>query len=127
MENYIRNSDTIGRNQKRALIKYINQGGKIIPEHRKLLNEVEAEVKSKNYKEQKRLEGMKSYVAFRENLQKYHKNEINAKDLYLILKNNEVESLTSESENEMNKDVIFMDRRKLAMLNKKLRKIRKQK
>lgn len=125
MESYIRNSDTIGRNQKRALIKYINQGGKIIPEHRKLLNEVEAEVKSKNYKEQKRLEGMKSYVAFRENLQKYHKNEINAKDLYLILKNNEVESLTSEIENEMNKDVIFMDRRKLAMLNKKLRKIRK--
>ena len=41
----------------------------------------------------KKLDEMKVYKEFRENLEKYNKNEIRSKDLYLILKNDEMENL----------------------------------
>ena len=125
LEDYIRNDKTISKTQRQKLNRVIFKGEQPSPKTRQLLDKIEAEVKSNNYKEQKRLEEMKQYILFRENLNKYKRNDITAKDLFIILKRERLKFLQNQIDEELKKDPNDLSYLKVSKLKRDLKKLQK--
>lgn len=130
IENIIRNDKTTSPHAKKRIIKYLNKGGQLSSSDITLLNKYEAEVKSEIKKEETKRKNILAELKYRENISKNIKkkasNEIKSKDMYLILKNDELNSLNQEIEDELNGDITNVSRIKIAQLKRKLNKIKKE-
>lgn len=127
LKKYIAENKDLSDTQKQTFIDYVEKGTKLTPADTKVMEKFEQEVKSKNYKEAQRLKKMQSYVDYRKKLQRYNKNEITSKDMYLILKREEINSIIDEIDYELaSEDITSISRIKVSQLKRKLAKAKKE-
>ncbi|MGN0929888.1 MAG: hypothetical protein ACI4N3_04570 [Alphaproteobacteria bacterium] len=125
IENFIRKDKTVSPHAQKRIIKYLNQGGQLSASDRTILNKYEAEVKSERKKEETKRKNLKAELTLRQYKQS-KSNKIKSKDMYLILKNDELNNLNQEIEEELNGDITNVSRMKIAQLKRKLNKIKKE-
>lgn len=128
IEKTLRNDKTISPHARKRIIKYLYNGGQLSASDRNLLDKCEAEVKSERKKEETKRKNIATELQYRQNNKLIIKpsNKIKAKDMYLILKNDEVNSINQEIENALNDDITTVSMMKISQLKRKLKKINKE-
>jgi hypothetical protein len=118
---------------KITIVAAVNDGNtsRLKAEQRKMLQDIEADVKARLYKDKKKIDAVKERIHMKENFERYHKEGITAKDMIRRIAIEEVEDVEVEIDRledldpsgESDRIKSFLIRRHLAKLKRKIEEI----